>query len=511
MKTKDQPQIPKEVLQIAAVLESAGFEAYAVGGAVRDIMLNREPKDWDVATNATPDKVQELFPDSVYENDFGTVGVKVRIKNNELRIGNGSEKGNGEEERVEIIEITTYRIEGKYTDKRHPDEIRFAKKIEDDLARRDFTVNALALNLCGQPASVEDCELVDSYNGKEDLANKLIRAVGNPGERLEEDALRLMRAVRFATELDFKIEPQTMKAIRERAGLLGSIAKERVRDELVKMIMSERAAEGIFMLEEMGLLGFVLPELRDGIGVSQDKHHIYGVFEHLVRSLDYAAKQNYSLEVRLASLLHDMGKPKTKRTDKDGSTFYNHEIVGAKMAKRTLERLHFSNNLIDRVVHLVRYHMFYYNVNEVSPAGVRRFLIRVGVENIDDLFQVREADRIGSGVPKAVPYKLRHMKFMIDKVRHDPLSAKMLKVNGTDLMEELKIQPSPRLGQIISALLEEVLDEPDKNNRELLLERAKELNSMSDGELQEMAQKSKEKQAILEAEAEEEMKQKHHV
>lgn len=540
--------IPKEVLQIAAVLETAGFEAYAVGGAVRDMFLARrttrgelvEPKDWDVATNATPDKIQELFPDSVYENQFGTVGVKVKkskVKSQKSKVDSDTEEV---ETATEIVEVTTYRIEGKYSDNRHPDEVKFAKTIEEDLSRRDFTVNAMALALHADINVLNDVnvvdgklrkdhleqaqrsnkrsdptssaiELVDPCGGREDLEKGIIRAVGDAGARFEEDALRLLRAVRFAAELDFRIEPETAKAIRERAGLLGTIAKERVRDEFVKMIMTERAADGIFRLEEYGLLGFILPELREGIGVSQDKHHIYGVFEHLVRSLDYAAKEDYSLEVRLASLLHDMGKPKTKRVDKSGATFYNHEMVGAKMAGRALERLHFPKDLIEKVVHLVRYHMFYYNVGEVSPAGVRRFLVRVGVDSIDDLFRVREADRIGSGVPKAVPYKLRHLKFMIDKVRHDPLSPKMLKVNGTDLMTELGIPPGPRLGAVLAALLEEVIDDPEKNEKSMLLKRAKELDALSEEELVGLAKKAKEKQAAVEAEVEEGMKQKHRV
>ena len=543
--------IPKEVLQVAAVLQAAGFEAYAVGGCVRDMLLGRVPKDWDVATNAKPEQVQKLFasaliaPESkdatVYENEFGTVGVKTA----------------SEDPRLKVIEVTTYRIEGKYSDYRHPDEVKFAKTIEEDLARRDFTCNAMALKIT-PPASLRqpellrkskqagealragnyptfakasagkqlpitnEYEIVDPYGGQADLEKGIIRAVGEAVERFEEDALRLLRAVRFAAELgDFsaqggpasgwQIEPKTAQAIRERAGLLGAIAKERVRDEFVKMIMTPRAAAGVFLLEEFGLLGFILPELRESIGVSQDKHHIYGVFEHLVRSLDYAAKEGYSLEVRLASLLHDMGKPKTKRTDKTGSTFYNHEMVGARMAGRVLDRLHFSREVIEKVVHLVRYHMFYYNVGEVSPAGVRRFLVRVGVDAIDDLFQVREADRIGSGVPKAVPYKLRHFKFMIDKVRHDPISAKMLAVNGTDLMNNLNIPPSPRLGRVLAALLEEVIDDPARNVREDLLVRAQALNALTDKQLEELAAKSKEKQALVESEVEEDMKQKHRV
>ena len=231
-----------------------------------------------------------------------------------------------------------------------------------------------------------------------------------------------------------------MRSKNVRAGL-EVIAKERVRDELEKIIMSPGAAKGIILLEELGLLQYVLPELREGLGVDQNKHHIYTIFEHSIRSLDYATKQNYSFEVRMASLLHDVGKTRAKDGSGPDATFYQHEYIGAKMAARALDRLRFSKETAEKIAHLVRRHMFYYNVGEISDAGVRRFLVRVGPENIDDLLKVREADRIGSGVKKAIPYKLRHLLFMIEKVKHDPLSPKMLKVNGDDIMKILNIPP----------------------------------------------------------------------
>lgn len=479
--------VPDEVIAVSKTLAEAGFEAYLVGGCVRDMMLGREPKDWDVATNAKPEKIQELFPDSVYENDFGTVGIKTESEN----------------PRLKIIEVTTYRIEGKYSDQRHPDEVKFASNIEDDLSRRDFTVNALAMNLKG--------DVIDPYGGAADLKAKMIRTVGNAEERFSEDALRLMRAVRFAVELGFEIELNTRRAVEKLAGGLESIAKERVRDELVKIIMTPDAAKGIIFLEELDLLRYVLPELREGLGVGQNKHHIYTVFEHNVRALAYSAGEGYSLVVRMASLLHDIGKPKVKAGDGPDSTFYNHEYAGAKLAARALDRLRFSKDLIEAVVHLVRSHMFYYNVGEISPAGVRRFLVRVGPENIDDLLKVREADRIGSGVKKAVPYKLRHLLFMIEKVKKDPLSPKMLKVNGDDMMKVLDIKPGPRIGWILNALLEEVLEDPEKNTAEHLTARMKELNELSDAELKKLMESAKNKKTELEGEMEEEIKKKHHV
>ncbi len=458
-----------------------------MGGCVRDMLIGRDPKDWDIATNAKPEEIQKIFPDSVYENDFGTVGIKTE----------------SEDAKLKIIEVTTYRIEGKYSDARHPDEIKFASHIEDDLSRRDFTVNALAMNLKG--------DVIDPYGGRDDLKAKIIRTVGSAEGRFSEDALRLMRAVRFAVELDFGMDLETRRAIIALAGGLESIAKERVRDELVKIIMTPRAAKGIILFEELDLLRYILPELLEGWCVGQNKHHIYTDFEHNVRALAYTAGEDYSLVVRMAALLHDVGKPKVKVGDGPDSTFYNHEYVGARLAVKALDRLRFPKDFIEIVAHLVRSHMFYYNVGEISPAGVRRFLVRVGPENIDDLLKVREADRIGSGVKKAIPYKLRHLLFMIEKVKKDPLSPKMLKVNGDDMMKELGIKPSPRIGWILNALLEEVLEDPEKNEKELLLKRMNELNELNDGELQKLMERARNKKSELEGEMEEEIKKKHHV
>jgi putative nucleotidyltransferase with HDIG domain len=478
---------PEVVADICRTLIEAGFEAYLVGGCVRDMMLGRPAKDWDVTTNATPDEIVARFADTIYENDFGTVGIKTE----------------SEDPKVKVVEVTTYRIEGTYTDKRHPDEVRFAKTVEEDLSRRDFTVNAMAL--------APDGALIDPYGGMLDLKERTIRTVGDPRTRFEEDALRLMRAVRFAVELDFDIAFATRRAIIECARELEAIAKERVRDELVKILMAPRAAKGIVMLEELGLLPFILPELREGIGMGQNKHHVYTVFEHNVRALDYAARQEYSLEVRMASLLHDVGKPKAKRGEGPDSTFYQHEYIGARMALRMLDRLRFSKEFTEYVAHLVRWHMFYYDVGSVSAAGVRRFIVRVGPDNIDDLLKVREADRIGSGVAKAVPYRLRHFLFMIEKVKHDPITPKMLALDGNALMALLGIVPGPRVGWILAALLEEVLDDPERNTKEYLAERAAALNALDDAALKALMARAKEKKAEVEAAEEEAMKKEFRV
>ncbi|MDP3948457.1 MAG: HD domain-containing protein, partial [bacterium] len=442
---------PKEISAVAAKLKRAGFKVYLVGGCVRDLLAGREPKDWDITTDAKPEEIQKIFPDSVYENNFGTVLVKLEPLMNADKdadkrgyISENQRDNLRKSASLKVAEITTFRLEGKYTDKRHPDEVKFAESVEEDLSRRDFTINALALNMTGTAQKI-----VDPFDGQKDLRDGIVRAVGNAEDRFNEDALRMIRAVRFATELGFQLDFDTRRAIENLSGLLEAIAKERIRDEFEKIIMSDRATAGITLLEELNLLVHVLQELRDGIGVGQNKHHIYTVFEHNVKSLDYSARQNYSLEVRLASLLHDLGKPKAKRGEGLNSTFYGHEIVGAKMAVKALERLRFSKDVIESVAHLIRYHMFYYNVGEVSEAGVRRFISRVGPECIPDLLKLREADRIGSGVPKAVPYKTRHLLFMMEKVKHDPVSPKMLKIKGDEIMEILGIGPGPRVGQIL--------------------------------------------------------------
>ncbi len=481
--------LPDEIKKITAGLEKAGFEAYAVGGCVRDLIMGREPKDWDVATNAKPEEIQKIFPDSVYENNFGTVAVKTDSEN----------------VRLKIIEITTYRTEEKYTDKRHPDAVKFSARLEDDLSRRDFTINAMALKEKPRAAGAdsENYEIIDPFGGRKDIDKKIIRAVGNAGERFGEDALRLMRAVRFATQFDFSIEEKTAAAIKENSGDIVAISKERIRDELVKIIMSENAKAGIEMLQDFGLLKHILPELEEGLGIGQNKHHIYSVWEHNLLALDWAAKNNYKLESRVAALLHDVGKPRVKRGEGPDSTFYNHEVVGAKMAAQILERLKFPKKFIDKTVILVRYHLFYYNVEEVTESSVRRLVKNVGPENMDDLLEVRIADRKGSGVPKAEPYKLRHLRAIIEKVSRDPISVKMLKINGDDLMKELNLEAGPKIGCILNILLDEVLDDPEKNEKKRLMEKARALNKEPIEKLEKMRKMS---QAKTQEAAEEEFR-----
>jgi len=482
--------IPKEVKNIIDSLKKAGFEAFIVGGCVRDLLRKTEPEDWDIATNAKPEEIQKVFADSFYENKFLTVTVRTKSKNPKLK----------------EIEVTTYRLEAKYSDKRHPDEVRFAKTIKEDLARRDFTVNAVAVSINGTKK-----EIVDPFSGQEDLKKKIIKTVGNPEERFSEDALRMMRAVRLATTLGFTIEENTAKAIKKNSIWLKEISQERIRDEFLKIIMADNAADGIEQLRELGLLKYIVPELEEGYGVSQNKHHIYDCYWHSVKALEYAAKKKFNMQVRLASLFHDIAKPRVKAGQGEEATFYNHEVVGAKMTFSILSRLKFSKKDIEKITKLVRYHLFYYNVDEVGASSVRRLMRNVGKESMEELLQVRHADRIGSGVPKAEPYKLRHLKYIIDKVSQDPISVKMLKVGGGDIMNILKIQPGPKIGQILDILLGYVLDDPKKNKKEILKKEIEKLGKVEDKKLKDLAEKSKKEKTEIETKTDQMTKKKYWV
>jgi poly(A) polymerase/tRNA nucleotidyltransferase (CCA-adding enzyme) len=492
-------RIPEEIKFIIGKLKKEGFEAYIVGGCVRDFLRDVEPGDWDVATNAKPEEIQKIFPKSFYSNKFFTVTVQT-----------GSENP-----RLKEIEITTYRKEAKYTDKRHPDEVKFAKTIEEDLARRDFTINAIALEIrdkggTGMRRSPGQ-SLIDPFRGQEDLKNKIIRAVGNPEERFSEDALRMMRAVRFATTLGFKIEKKTAEAISKNSHWLKMISKERIRDEFLKIIMAERAAEGIKLLRQTGLLKYIVPELEEGYKVTQNKHHIFECYEHYLRSLDFAAKKNFNKLVRLAALFHDIGKPRTKKGEGPDATFYGHEIVGAKMTAQILNRLKFPKKEIEKITKLVRYHLFYYNPEEVGESSVRRLVRQVGPENMEELLQVRMADRIGSGCPKAEPYKLRHLRYLIERVSRDPISVKTLKINGEDVMKILKISPGPKIGQILDILLGYVLEKPNKNEKNFLEKEILKLGKLSDKELKNLAQEARKKREEIEQKRDEMTKKKYWV
>ncbi len=489
----DSLDIPNEIKNIFSALQKAGFEAAAVGGCSRDLLLGRAAQDWDVTTNATPKQIQEIFPQNFYENKFGT--VTVQTGSSEASLAN--------------VEVTPYRTESSYADCRHPDQVRWAKTLQEDLSRRDFTVNAIAI----KPAfGVKNkYEIVDLFGGQKDLKNKVIRAVGEPQERFNEDALRMVRALRLASVLDFSLDDKTKAAITKNANLLQKISTERLRDELLKMLASDDSAKGIELMRQCDVLSYILPELLEGYRVGQNKHHKYDVYEHSLKSLEYADKKGFPVLVKLASLLHDIGKPRSKRGEGINSTFYGHEVIGAKMVRRAMERLKFSKIQIQKVEALVRYHLFYYNAGEVTENSVRRLIRNVGMENVEDLLLVRQADRIGSGCPKAEPYKLRHLRYIIDKVSHDPISPKMLKMNGHDLMQLLGLPPGPKIGQILDVLLEKVIDNPLLNERQKLEDLARELNLKREEELLEMCRKANESLEKASTEKDLEIKKKYRV
>lgn len=452
-------QMPTQIKNILEQLEKAGFEAYVVGGCVRDFLMLSNikateleaPKDWDVTTNARPKDIMKVFVDSKYENEFGTVLVKIP-----------------EEQRMEglkYVEVTTYRSEQGYSDRRHPNEITFEDNLDKDLERRDFTVNAMAMNLKG--------EIVDLFGGQKDIKKKIIRAVGEPSDRFKEDALRMMRAIRFVSQLGFELEPKTQRGITKLAGAIKFVSKERVHDELVKILSSKNPVAGILLLHETKLLQYIIPELENCVGVKQNKHHTYTVFKHLIESLRHTKNSDY--RVRLASLLHDIAKPQTKKFIEGEATFYNHEYAGAKITRKIMQRLKFSSEDIEKTVNLVQNHMFYYNTDEVTAASVRRLIKKVGKENLKDLIDLRVADRLGSGTPKAMPYKLRHLQYMMKRVQNDPVSVKMLEINGDELMTFLSLKPGPKVGAILDVLLSEVIEEPKLNTKDYLTKRAKEL------------------------------------
>ncbi len=498
--TIDKNLIPDYVTHVTTTLEKAGFEAFLVGGCVRDLILNKTPKDWDITTNAIPEEIMPLFEKTVYENTFGTVGVCIP---NVTHVTNGGDVAR-ETPEYNIIEVTPYRIEAKYSDFRHPDEVKFSKNIEDDLKRRDFTINALAYN-------PHKGQLIDLYKGQEDIKDKVIRAVGEANDRFNEDALRMLRAVRFSTQLDFAISYDTMKAIVDNSNLLKNISMERIRDEFTKIIESKNPSQGIGLLEKLGLLKFIIPELEEGIGCEQGGAHIYDVFEHLLGALNHAANKGYNTEIRLAALFHDIGKPKSRRPGtKKAYTFYGHEVIGARMAKTIMERLKYPKKTTDLVVSLVRNHMFFSDTEQITLSAVRRIVQKVGKENIWHLMEIRECDRVGMKKAEA-PYRLRKYHAMIDEVLRDPLSVSALAIDGEVLIKELGMAPSRRMGWILHALLEEVLDDPKKNTVEYLKEKSLELDKLSDNELKELGQKAKDLKDKLEEEEVEKVHAKHGV
>lgn len=464
--------IPKEVAKVAETLESAGYEAYLVGGCVRDLILGRTPKDWDITTNAIPEQIVGLFLETYQNNDFGTVGVVTE----------------SDDVRLKVVEITPYRVESSYSDARRPDKVEFAKTLDEDLTRRDFTINAIAYRIAKD-------ELVDHFGGRDDIKKRLIRAVGDANTRFAEDALRMMRAVRIAVELDFTVEGDTMSAIAKNNDNLSRISKERITDEFIRIVGSPQPMQGIVFLEKLGLLSHVLPILKVAIGVDQNKTHAYTVYEHLLRTMQHGADKGWSTEIRLAGLLHDIGKPESRRWSKDKNdwTFHGHEVIGARLAKKALAELKLPRDMTDKIIKLVRWHMFFSDPALISLSAVRRTIVNIGAENINDLLNLRICDRIGTGRPKEQPFRFRKYKAMVDEALRDPISVKMLKIDGVRIMEVTGEKPGPKLGDTLHALLEEVLDAPEKNTAEYLEGRAKELMKLDHTTLRAMGAEARER------------------
>jgi len=489
--------IPEEILTVIESLQKAGFQAYLVGGCVRDMVRREKPKDWDVTTDATPEEIQKVFPHAFYENDFGTVGIVNPVR------GDGASpasNGTGEETidpTLKVVEVTPFRIEGKYTDGRRPDSVHWSTKLSDDLKRRDFTMNAIAYD----PAKKE---VVDPFGGQAHIKDKMIVAVGEPEERFAEDYLRMLRAVRFSAELGFAIEARTIDAIRAQAKKIIAVSAERVREEFSKILMSARPKEGIESAHELGILAHIAPEMEKGIDVEQNGDHIYDVWEHNLRALQHSADRNWPLQVRLAAMLHDVSKPETRRwaKEKNDWTFYGHDVVGGRVARAVLTRLKYPKEIVENVSKLVRYHLFFSDIEKITLSAVRRIVSNVGPELVWDLMDVRACDRIGMGRPKETPYRLRKYHSMIEEAMRAPVSVGMLKIDGAKIMEITGEKPGPRLGWILHALLEEALENPDINTAEEMASRTLKLSKLSDAELKKVGEAGKEKK---EAEEEKEL------
>lgn len=474
--------LPVQAKTIINTLHKAGFKAYAVGGSIRDALMGRETRGWDFTTNAKPEEILTLFPDSFYDNQFGTVGVKIvetiRQKDDKTKRYKGVLQRSGsyseadltvsQSQTIDVFEITTYRSEKGYSDHRHPDTIVWGKTIEEDLARRDYTINAIAF---------DGKTIIDPHKGLADIEKKLIRAVGDPAVRIAEDALRMMRAVRIAAELGFFIEEQTLSAIRQNAKLLSQISRERIHDELMRLLSSKYPADGVLLLKNSGLLHEILPELEACFAVKQKspmRHHIYDVGTHSVMAMKLCPSTDPI--VRLATLLHDIGKVQTYRKDETGLiTFYNHEVVSTKLARRIADRLRLSKKNTEKLLTLIRWHQFSVDERQTDSA-LRRFIRRVGKENLDDMLALRIGDRLGGGAQET-SWRLELYKKRLIEVQKQPFTVADLKINGFDVMKACNCKPGPVVGKVLNQLFAEVEKGMLTNDRKKLLARLKEMQS----------------------------------
>jgi len=525
--------LPIEPLFVLHLLQKNNYDAYIVGGAVRDLFIDslnhltddkkahETITDFDFTTNATPEQIQEIFPENFYENNFGTVSVthehlgelmnennidapatSMVVSNDETQADriidhqnatrlheslqkNTELKNESKAELLPPFEITTYRSEGLYHDHRRPSEVIWGQTIEDDLKRRDFTVNAMALTIDKKfldklfsskkvepmiEIDEKDFEIIDPHKGLTDLAQNTITTVRDPDERFQEDALRILRGIRFAVQLNMELDEKTLQAIHHNAELITHVSWERIRDEFLKMIITPHPKKAIELLDDTKLLQHILPELITCKGVNQAGHHTTDVWVHSINALDTCPSPDPI--VRLATLLHDIGKPATYRMENNHITFYNHEIIGSRIASKISKRLKLSKVDVQRVFILVRYHMFHYQ-EQNSDASIRRFMRKVGLENIDDILALREGDRLGSGARKT-SWRLEEMKQRMIEQLHQPMSIKDLAVDGNYLMENLEMKPGRELGELLKYLFEVVVEYPEVNSEDELLKLSKE-------------------------------------
>lgn len=434
-------KLPDEVTKLMDEFKKNKYQIYVVGGAVRDAILKKNVDNWDFTTNAIPDEIRKLFPDSFYNNIYGTVSIP--------------------QDKI-IFEITPFRKESDYSDSRHPEKIEWAKTVEEDLSRRDFTINAIAY---------DGKNIIDPYGGQIDLSNRLIKAVGDPDIRFKEDALRLLRAVRFTSQLGFLIEDTTRDSIQKNAGLITKISWERIRDEFLKILGGDHPSEGILFLKNTGLLSYILPEVDVCFAIPQKspkRHHVYDVGTHLVMALKHCPSSDPI--TRFATLIHDIGKAKTFYKDEktDLITFYNHEVVGKKQAENIAERFKLSNKQKDKLITLVAEHQ--YTVSETqTDKAIRRFIRSVTKEYLQDMLDLRTGDRIGSGA-KPTSWRNELFKKRLEEVQKQPFQIKDLKIDGNDVMKLLKIKPGPKIGSILKKLFDKVSEGKIKNEKQALLD-----------------------------------------
>ncbi len=482
--------LPEAVRMMFNRFTVADKELYLVGAGVRSILKVEKPVNCDFTTNATPEEVQEILKDlePYYDNPFGMVGVPM-----------------GEE----VFEITTYRTEQGYSDNRRPDQVKWGVTLEEDVVRRDFTMNSMVIGLTKRELDPKKQEfvLIDHLGGLEDFERGIIRSVGKADERFGEDALRMMRAVRFAGQLGFTIEKETLAGISRNAPLLEKVSWERIRDELMKILACKYPADGVHLLTTTGLMAYIMPEVLTARGIGQTGHHTLDVYSHMLESLRNSPSTDPIL--RLAIFLHDVGKPKSRRlrcvkcgwflksddiedkgetarttwftcpkcrtaqTEHEATTFYGHEVVGARMVDEIVKRLRLPNKQQERIVTLVRWHMFAYQP-EMTDASIRRFIRRVGRENINDMILLRMADRKGGG-SRTTSWRLMELQKRIGEQLYEPMTVSDMAINGIEVMDALGIKPGPKVGQILKALFEEVTEDTSRNTKTYLLNRAKEI------------------------------------